>query len=274
VPTKQSVYIFDVDGVLNNLEIYQPDRRVLGQIAALLDAEVFVAINTGRGYDWVHNNVVQPLQRALRTPESATRLFAAVEMGGLGVEFVHGIERRIPSAFSLSQQQIALVRHIFDQHPGYSNKIHWYEKESMATIDKNSDTTLDAFRPIQKKLTTILQEAFKGQHVKVANSNDAIDVQAPEAGKWAGAQLIYEWLRRATNIQHDHFVCFGDSIVDYEMARFFAEQSHDTVFVCTGPVFFEQSSLHPGVELLKAQSPYNEGTYQYLRAHPTPTSFE
>lgn len=261
---KQSVYIFDVDGVLNDLQVYTPDERVVTNIAALLEQGVFVAINTGRGYAWVEENVVRPIQSKLHNEGAMAYLFVAVEMGGLGVEFTGGTERRIRSAFSLTSEQIDLVRRTFEQYPEYADRLHWYPKESMATLDKNDETTLEVFRPAQQELTAILRDVFKGQHVKVANSNDAIDVHAPEAGKWAGAQLIYEWLRRATDIQHDHFVCFGDSAVDYEMARFFAEQSHDTTFVCTGKTF-DTSALDPNITLIKTERPYHEGTYQYLQ---------
>ncbi len=262
---KQSVFIFDVDGVLNDLQVYKPDARIITRIAELLDSGTFVAINTGRGYAWIEENVVRPLREELKVIGSLGHFFVAVEMGGLGVEFKNRTEYRTKSAFSLSQEQIAQVRTIFEAHPEYTDRLHWYDKESMATLDKSGTTSMEAFRPAQKALTAILQDMFKGQHVTVANSNDAVDVHAPEAGKWAGAQLIYEWLRRSTEIKHDHFVCFGDSAVDYQMARFFAEQSHDTVFVCTG-MAFECDETPKNLKVIKTSIPYNEGAYLYLKS--------
>lgn len=262
---KQSVFIFDVDGVLNNLQAYEPDVRIIARMAELLDSGTFVAINTGRGYAWVEESIVRPLRKALKTPDSLSRFFVAVEMGGLGIEFKDHTEQRIKSAFSLSQEQIARVRSTFEAYPEYTDKLYWYGKESMATLVKNSTTSMEDFRPIQKALTAILQEAFKNDDVTVANSNDAVDVHATGGGKWAGAQLVYEWLRRSTDIKHDHFVCFGDSVVDYEMARFFAEQSHDTVFVFTGPAF-ENDSPYANLKVVKTELPYSEGTYQYLES--------
>jgi HAD superfamily hydrolase (TIGR01484 family) len=265
---KQHVYIFDVDGVLNNLQIYKPDARIIAQMADLLEAGTFVAINTGRGYEWIEENVVLPLRKQLVSADSVTRLFVAVEMGGLGVEFSRQAEQHHKSAFSLTQEQIAEVKRVFQAHPEYTDRLHWYPKESMATLDKNDNTSMEDFRPAQKELTAMLQEVFKDQHVKVANSNDAVDIHAPEAGKWAGAQLIYDWLRRRTDVPHDHFICFGDSMVDYEMARFFAEQSHDTTFVFTGAAF-DDSNLHKGITVVKTTVPYHDGTYQYLESLAT-----
>jgi hydroxymethylpyrimidine pyrophosphatase-like HAD family hydrolase len=260
---RQSIFIFDVDGVLNDLQTYKPDKRIITHIAELLDGGGSVAINTGRGYAWIEENVVRPIREQLKSQDSMACFFVAAEMGGLGVEFKDGAENRIKSAFSLSPEQIATVRATFEAHPEYAEELHWYEKESMATLDKNGAIPIEDFRPSQQGLTAILKEVFKDQHVLVANSNDAIDVHAPEAGKWAGAELIHEWLRRSTDIKHDHFVCFGDSVVDFEMARFFAEQSHDTVFVYTG-LSFEGDNPYPNLEIVKTESPYNEGANQYL----------
>lgn len=266
---KQSVYIFDVDGVLNDMQSYAPDDRVISQIATLMEQGAFVAINTGRGYAWVEENVVQGIRRKLHDDQALARLFVAVEMGGIGVEFTDGIEHKVPSAFSLIPEQIAQVRHIFEQHPDYVQRMQWYPgKESMATVFKGDGIDMDTWKADQKELTAILQDALKGQHVKVANSTDAIDVHAPEAGKWAGAELIHDWLRRVTDIQHDHFICFGDSIVDYEMARYFAGQSHDTIFVFTGPVF-EGVTEDTGIQFVKTSQLYRKGTYQYLQEEVT-----
>jgi len=263
---KQSAYIFDVDGVLNNLKEYTPDERIILHMAKLLDRGTFVAINTGRGYEWVKENVVRALRNKVSNAASLSRLFIAAEMGGLAVEFPKGKEEKRPSAFSLTPDQIARVRQTFEEYPEYIDRVHWYAKQSMATIDKNTTASMEDFWPVQKELTTLLEKVFEGQHVKVANSNDAIDVYAPEAGKWAGAQLIYEWLRRVSDVEHDHFVCFGDSVVDHQMARFFAAQNHDTTFVLTGPTL---TGIEPddNIILVKTDKPYHEGTYDFLRQY-------
>lgn len=262
----QSVYVFDVDGVLNNLKDYTPDERILKSIVNLLKSGVLVAINTGRGYAWVEENVVHHLQSALAGTEAIKNFFVAVEMGGLGIDFSDGNPQHVRSAFSLPEANVHKVRHEFDAHPEYSATMHWYPKESMATLAKNHETPLEAFLPDQQELTTTLAKLFEGQHVKITNSTDAIDVHSPEAGKWAGAELIYNWLASRTDTTHDHFICFGDSRADYEMVRFFAEQSHDAVFVCTNPNL-ELPSDDPNITIHRTQESFHEGTITYLNEH-------
>ena len=263
---KQSVFIFDADGVLNNFVVVEPDDRIITHIAALLERKIFVGINTGRGYDWIEENIVRRVRHKLQDKDGLSGLFISSEMGGFSVEFVDGKEQKTPSAFSLTPEQIAHAQKVFEQHPEYGELMYWLEgKESMATFVKKHEVPMDYFHVAQKEFTAIMHDAFKGEHIKVANSNDAVDIVRPEAGKWAGAQLIYDWLRRVTDIPHDHFVCFGDSMVDYDMARFFAAQSHDTVFVFAGTKF-DDADLDPNITVVRTDQPYCEGTYQYLQS--------
>jgi hydroxymethylpyrimidine pyrophosphatase-like HAD family hydrolase len=264
---KQTVYIFDVDGVLNDFAVYDPDPRILDYIALLMEKGTFVAINTGRGYQWTEEKVVAGIRQRLKDANNMDRLFVAVEMGGLGVEFAGSTETKIRSAFSLTEKQVQGVKQIFEQHPKYADTMHWYPKETMATLDRNETGSMEAYRTDQEEMAALLRGAFKDEHAKVNTSTDAIDVFAPEAGKWAGAQLIYDWLRRVTDVKHDHYVCFGDSKSDYEMARFFAAQSHDAEFILTGESL-DGVSLDEGIRVTKTSKLYSHGAVEYLQSRP------
>lgn len=258
------VYIFDVDGVLNDFKIYEPDERILQQMAVLLARGAFVGVNTGRGYEWIEQNVVVRLGRQLNNAKDMDRVFVAAEMGGLGVEFTGGKEARVRSAFSLPKEHIAAVKHLYEQHHKYAKTMGWYAKESMATFDRLEQASLEAFSVDRDEIAGLLRETFKGRHVKVIATTDAVDICAPEAGKWAGAQLIYDWLRRVSTIAHDHFICFGDSVSDYEMARFFAAQSHGAEFILTGSSL-DDTVLDERVKVTKTSKRYSHGTFEYLQ---------
>jgi hypothetical protein len=110
-----------------------------------------------------------------------------------------------------------------------------------------------------------LRELFKDEHVKVNVTADAIDVTTPEAGKWAGAQLIYDWLQRTPAAKAEQYICFGDNPPDYEMARFFAQHAKNVEFVFTGENL-GTIEHDPKVMLTTPSVPYSDGTYEVLRA--------
>ncbi len=261
------MYIFDVDGVINDIQTYTADTRVLKQINNLLDSGCYVALNTGRGYDWVEVDVIQFLQKQPDASDKLDRIFVSAEMGGLTVSFSGGEEYRESTAFSLLPQQIARVKQLYEQY-GSSGAMHWYAgKLSMATIDKPAGIDPRRFLVEGKPLVSAIEKEFADEHVKINHNPDAIDVMTPEAGKWAGAQLIYDWVQRTSAANSAHFICFGDNDSDYEMARFFGRQGHKVDFVFTGEALGEDIEHDPGVNLIKTDERYNDGTYAFLRQH-------
>jgi hypothetical protein len=107
-------------------------------------------------------------------------------------------------------------------------------KQTMATIEKYPEVDLADFRDQQVLLTSMLLDALKSHEVKVDPTTIATDVESPLAGKHAGAELIYEWVTKNTSVEHNTFTCFGDSVSDYEMARYFAQQGATVTFVYVG----------------------------------------
>jgi HAD superfamily hydrolase (TIGR01484 family) len=259
---KNAVYIFDVDGVINNITDYEPDERVLGHIAKLLDNGSFVAINTGRGYPWVKAKVIEGI-REETTSGNLDHIFVAAEMGGVTVEFAGDIEQDERTAFSLKPEQIEQARKVYDDN-AESKNMEWYKgKVSMATIAKPSGVEPAVFVNEANEIAAKLQELFAGEHVKVNVNPDALDVTTPEAGKWAGAQLIHDWLQRTPAANSKQFVCFGDNSSDYEMARYFGQQGHSVNFVFTG-ANIGQVVHDQRVTFTKTTSHYNEGTFEFL----------
>jgi hypothetical protein len=135
---------------------------------------------------------------------------------------------------------------------------------SMATVDKPAGVAPQRFLTEGSVLADALRKEFAGQHVKIVHNPDSIDVTTPEAGKWAGAQLIYDGLQRKSATELNHFICFGDNVSDYEMARFFGQQGHTVEFVFTGESIGEIEH-DPNVSFTKTLVPYSDGTYAYLK---------
>jgi len=228
-----TVYVFDVDGVLCDIG-QDINRDVVGHLARLLESPAFVAINTGRGYDRIGEEVVDLLRPLLQDESSLDRLFVSTEMGGVVTTFENAqqvqeqTEYRIPKEL---QQRAADAYLAMGADTTMSN---YAFKQSMATFVKLHEVSQEDFERQKSELVERLQDAFTDEDVTIATTAESVDVHASDAGKQAGAKLIMDWVKSVSDVHHDTFMCFGDSNGDYEMARYFATQDAGTTFVFTG----------------------------------------
>lgn len=259
---ESTVYVFDVDGVL--CDIGEPiNTDVLRHIAKLLDDSVYVAINTGRGYDRVGVEAVEPLQAFLTDQSRMSHLFVSTEMGGVTTRFVNGEEVYTLTEFcdsaELKRRAVAVY-----EHAGAAMTMANYDyKKTMSTFVKLAEATQADFDRQKSELVSELQQAFKHDDVTIATTVESVDVHARRAGKHAGAQLIKQWVQSVSDISHDRFICFGDSTNDYEMARYFAEQGAQAQFVFTGETL--TADEHDHVTVICTVERYAAGTLEYLR---------
>lgn len=258
-----TIFVFDLDGVITNPQDSLVDAVVVKQIYKLLEDGNRVAVNTGRSYAWVKTNLTDVLED-MGGHVLFDRLYIVCEKGGESLAWHDGDFHPEPSRFALSKETIATCRQVFDDNASELNAMFWdATKLTMATIEKIPASSLDNFHRQQILLVAKLESAFGSHDVKIDATTIATDVELPGAGKHAGAELIYAWLVQQANIQNVSFVCFGDSLSDYEMARYFAGQGNKTTFVFVGKkdVIFDE---HQGVQLVKTDSLYATGTREYL----------
>lgn len=255
-----SNFVFDIDGVLSMLTEHDLDRRVLDQVAQLLIAGRLVAFNTGRNYPWVRERIIEPIRQQIK-PGQLDNVFVSAEMGGIAVEFRNGEEVTSRSPYSLQSDQIQQVKKVYDQHA--HRRVNWFgDKVTMATIVKPKDQDAVSFAADAAIINESLQDVFAGQHIKVLLNTDAIEVMAPEAGKQAGAELIYDWTQ-CKALAANHFICLGDNMADYEMACLYASKGHPVDFIFTGEQPGEINQ-NPTIRFFKTDAPYSQGTYEFL----------
>ena len=260
---QNSVYVFDLDGVITNPQNSAVDGTAVEHIYNLLQNDVYVAINTGRSYAWVDEHLVGTL-RDLGAQTYFDHLYVVCEKGGESLSW-DGVDfSPQPSRFALSKQDIASCRQVFDDNQDLLSTMFWDDtKQTMATIEKLPQADLQEFHAQQTILVDKLANAFDGQDVRVDGTTIATDVELPSAGKHAGAELIFEWVATHSDTQNSSFVCFGDSKSDYEMARYFASQGNQTTFVFVGKKE-DEIAEHDGVLLVRTNAMYAEGTREYF----------
>jgi hydroxymethylpyrimidine pyrophosphatase-like HAD family hydrolase len=258
-----AVYVFDLDGVINDPKDSSVDAQVVAHMYQMLLNGAHVAINTGRSYDWVEKNLVDTL-RAGSGGEDLSRLYIVCEKGGEHMLWQDGDFVAQPSRFALDQQAYDITKQTFNDNAQAFPAMFWDgTKRTMATIEKVATADLAEFHGQQERLAELLSQKLQGFDVKVDATTIATDVQSPSAGKHAGAELIYEWVRQHTSVEHDTFICFGDSTSDYEMARYFAQQGANTTFVFVGKPTdsFDEDQR---VKLIRTSEQYAAGTREYF----------
>ena len=259
----KTVYVFDVDGVLCEIGSPTIDERIIGQIGRLLKNGVYVAISTGRAYDRVGAEFVEPLMAVYPELQLDT-LCVVTEMCGERTTY-HGRQAESRHThFSLRPDQLALFHKIYEAHRSELRTMYNYDaKLSMGTTVKYAEAHPVEYTVQNTEFERLLGEAFKGQDVIITGTTESTDVYAHNAGKNAGAKVIIEWLEGAGAIKHDTAVCFGDSHNDYEMAREFAEAGFATTFVYKGVAPF-QTDHHAAVHIVAPTQHYTNGTVEFL----------
>lgn len=260
---KYPLYVFDLDGVITNPLITEVDRSAVEHIYQLLEKQVYVAVNTGRSYKWVKDNLLGLLE-VMGSHTFFDHLYIVCEKGGESLMWDGSSFSQQPSRFALPKEESELCKRVFEDNASELTAMFWDKtKVTMATIEKYPEADINEFTRQQKVLLNKLTEAFDGHTVKIDPTVSATDVELPGAGKHAGAELIYEWTKQHSDVDRAEFICLGDSKGDYEMARYFASQGNITTFVFVGnkDQMFDE---HDSVTLVRPEALYAEGAREYL----------
>jgi hydroxymethylpyrimidine pyrophosphatase-like HAD family hydrolase len=258
-----ATYVFDLDGVITDPADSSVNREVVGRIYDFLVGGGYIAVNTGRSYAWVGQNLISLLQK--RNDASVfARLYVVCEKGGESMLWRDGGFVEQPSRFALDRKAYSAAQQTFASHKAELRAMFWdATKRTMATIEKEPSAQLRDFQKEQQHLVALLEQNTSEYEVKVDATTIATDVESPKAGKHAGAELIYEWALQRPEVNHDRFVCFGDSKSDYEMARYFASQGADTTFVFVGKAT-DNFSEDAKVKTIRTKTHYDQGALEYL----------
>lgn len=257
------VYVFDLDGVITDARNSQVDERVVERMYQLLTEGTYAVVNTGRSYDWVEAQLVSRLT-SRANPAIFDRFIAVCEKGGETVQWHDGKPQITTSEFALPQAIHDQAQQIFDhQQPALQTMFWDTTKKTMATLEKVPTVVLDDFREEQTVLVKQYKDAFAAQPVRVDQTNISIDVEMVEAGKYAGAKLIYRWIHDQDPQAAGWFVSIGDSTSDYEMARYFAEQGARSTFVYVGKPT-GHIEHHDDVDFVITGQQYAAGVLEYF----------
>lgn len=256
-------WIFDVDGVLSNLEartVVEPS--LLSSLAKILLQGDLLACNTGRDTEWVHRQILEPLEAMGVPPTLLKDVFLSCEKGGTWQEGDKELE--LNEHFALPPDLVQKIHTLISQE--FSESMFFDEaKRTMISIEMRKDVSIDFFLGRQKELhpllITYLKDAGIYHNYIIQEDLIATDIIHKNAGKDVGMEHILTWIETLGHTVA-HFYCFGDNPSDTHMGDLLTQHRLPFTFIYVGT---KSLPTLPFVPLITAEK-FDKGTAEALRS--------
>jgi hydroxymethylpyrimidine pyrophosphatase-like HAD family hydrolase len=265
-----AMLVFDLDGVVTDLETGNFNPEVLDAIADDLAKGLPVAFISGRPLEWADEHVVDKLASKCG-PDELSRLLVVAEKGGV-TAFIEDGERKVsvdgealpPPAFSNEAKDM-----LSEDRGGWSfaDTMFWDEaKRTMATIEKKPGISQSDFAAARSQMVPYLRAIVESHGMDdfiIDTTTIGTDIEHVTASKRKGAQAVLKWLERH-GIKPQAFDVFGDSPSDGAMAEVFGETA-DTKFIYVGdPAKLGEVAVKPYATIVTGGG-YDTDAAKYLK---------
>ncbi|GHO93815.1 hypothetical protein KSF_038630 [Reticulibacter mediterranei] len=232
--------LFDIDGVITNPLTGRVEPEVIDKIARILDNGEPVAFNTGRGLQWISQDILPPLEHQLSCRSNLNKLCIAYQKGAFRVTFDKqgNLEKPvvaknvvlIPSSLREEVTELILSNFAETMFPGEI-------KEAVLSPQMKPGADYMQYKADQAQLEVLLRNILLRTHLahqfRVDPTRIATDIEDKQLGKALGARRILHWLEEQ-QIRSQSFIAFGDSPSDSEMAAEIDRNGIPVKFVFVG----------------------------------------
>lgn len=257
---RKIAYIFDVDGVLANLQTKKTSSELILCLVTLIKQGAILCINTGRSIQWLKEKLLPELTEDLSIQER-NYLFIAGEQGGTWGWFEDGrLQTGKDGTLEVSSE---IRRSIEDIAKKTTTLFFDNTKETMVSLEMKDGTDIEAFtreRDARVPQIQILVDKLQPQLV-VTPAQISIDLQNQFAGKDQGIRRLLMLLEKKAIIP-EKTIAFGDSLSDLEMAEELYRSHIPVEFVYVGEKELEKAE---DFKIVKAQQKFEFGTLEYLQ---------
>ncbi len=254
----KTCWVFDIDGVITDLETKKPNEEVVSHIAKLLEKDI-VCFNTGRSFSWVEENLVSRLKNTV-PPAHLSSVFFAFEQGGGWAEFENGAQKQeYDKNLLISNEFIEPIKTLVRK-----TKTMFFDdtKKTMVTIEMKDDTDRNIFKGEYEEILPKIEQIVDriNPQLKITPGAIAVDIMNRFEGKNLGMLRLLEFFERE-KITPERCVCFGDSPADLEMADelTLAKIPVEFVYVGTDELIQTSYTVH------KTSEKYSLGTLEFLK---------
>jgi hydroxymethylpyrimidine pyrophosphatase-like HAD family hydrolase len=266
----ENAYLFDVDGPLtdpNERRVTEPELLTI--VAEKLKSGEPVGLNTGRSAEWVMKRFLEPLRSELDDPADLENFIVIGEKGGTWVTFDKDGEAEPGQSGQLEVPDDVRqsVLDLIEQNPEYREVMTVdNRRDTMLSIIMNKGVDIDEFdlrrATLGEEIRQILEANDVDDTFAVDYTTIAIDIENRHVGKDVGSERFLEFLR-VREVRPEHFVAFGDSVSDIEMADELERKGQDVTFVYVG-----QGDVTNGdsrkYEIVQEPG-FSSGTLRYLK---------
>ncbi len=263
-----NAYIFDVDGVITSpIEKKITKPELIERITQMLADGTPVALISGRGIGWLHQQVISVLELYLEEhprmdKNMLNNLYVSGEFSG-AYAFHKGGRREIRynPEFSIPKDLRKRLNKVAEKFHNIGSVEH--EKHTQFTMEANSGK--DYFRDGGNEIVAVFRDEIKDYaYLTASYDRIGINIKHKDANKRHAIRQYIRWMSEK-NIVPEKFYIFGDSPSDLEMGEELFTLSHKVTFVFVGHADDVQEKQEP-FELLFTNELYDAGTLAFLKA--------
>lgn len=266
-----TAWLFDIDGVLT-----EPEQKVirkkeiLVELTRRLERGDPIGGNTGRSLRFAEERFLDPLVEILGNAALLANVAVIGDKGGTWL--VHdGDGGRL--RFVDESLETETLRGLLEDarrlvYAEYVDLAFVDEtKQTMVTIEMKDGVRINDFQAIQGELVGKLRRAVEARGLasrfRVDATRIAIDIEDVRAGKALGARRFVQFLR-GRGINPQHYVAFGDSPSDYDMAEELHRLGLSVEFVFVGGKDYLHERDRGSFPVVYTRGRCDDGTLEYL----------
>lgn len=260
-----NVWVFDIDGVLTNLDSRHVSEQLIAILAKINAGGEPIAFVTGRAYAWVEERIIGPLNK--HGTINFDIVLSSCEKGGVKVTYENGkpslkIKEELKVPDVIKTEAKALVEAEFTRTMMFDAP-----KYTMISIEARENVAIEEFRRDQKVLDEKLKEMINKHSLqdilRLDSTTISTDVENENCGKGAGAADFLDWTREKS-INPGHVYTFGDRQSDIEVPTLLQKNGLDVTSVFTGGKQ-ELETRDVPFKLVVTKQLHDKGALSFLR---------
>jgi len=264
-----TAWLFDVDGVLTDPEKKKVTRQeIFDELIKRLEIGDPIGLNTGRSLDFIINEVLEPLEKRINNKKILKNVVAIGEKGGAWIEYNSEGKRsvNVDENISVPKTVQTKIRELVKTNL-YSEIVFFDEtKKTMSSVELKINKTIENFETIKQQLISDLEAVLYEYNIekkyKIDPTRIAIDVENVNVGKALGARKFVQFLDNKEIVPVE-YICFGDSVSDYDMYEELKKLKKKVRFVFVGGEKYLIGKNVDEVEFLDKL--FDLGTLEYIQ---------